>query len=60
MESTSIFKFIIPDTMNMYGGFDEIMSAIEKCEGLESSQQQINGFRNAVNVSDFQDVIYGA
>ena len=46
--------------MNMYGGFDETMSAIEKCEGLESSQQQINGFRNAVNVSDFQDVIYGA
>lgn len=58
MESTSIFKFPIPDTMNLYGGFNEIMSAIEKCEGLESSQQQIKGFRNAVNVCDFQDIWY--
>ena len=38
------------------GDFNEILLATEKAKGLERSQQQIEGFRKAINICGFQDL----
>jgi len=38
------------------GDFNEILLATEKARGLERSQQQMEGFREAINIYGFQDL----
>lgn len=40
------------------GDFNEILSATEKAGGPERSQQQMEGFREAINIRGFQDMGY--
>ena len=38
------------------GDFNEILSTTEKAGGAERSQQQMEGFREAINICGFQDM----
>ena len=40
------------------GDFNEILSTTEKARGLDRSQQQMKGFREAINICNFQDMGY--
>ena len=40
------------------GDYNEILSATEKCGGLERFQNQMEGFRNVINECGFQDMGY--
>ena len=40
------------------GDFNEILSATEKAVGLDRPQQQMEGFREAINICNFQDMGY--
>ena len=40
------------------GDFNEILPAIEKAGGPKRSQQQMEGFREAINICGFQDMGY--
>ena len=38
------------------GDFSEILSATEKAGGPDRSQQQMEGFREVINICNFQDM----
>ena len=40
------------------GDFNDILSTTEKARGLDRSQQQMKGFREAINICNFQDMGY--
>ena len=40
------------------GDFNEIVSATEKSRGPNRAQQQMEGFREAIDTCEFQDIGY--
>lgn len=58
MEFASISQFPVPNVVGMLGDFNEILSATEKARGPERSQQQMESFREALNICGFQDMGY--